>query len=215
TPHVLQTIAGAARAAGADRLVHLVLENDNNDSSLIGGPQPAQARPYDAQWNDDFHHAAHVLLTGEGVAYYADYVASPLESFARALAEGFAYQGEQSAYRQRPRGTATAGLISTSFVNFLQNHDQIGNRGFGERLVNLAHRPALLALRAILLLAPSIPMLFMGEEHWAAEPFLFFVDFPEPLAEAVRQGRRRELERHPGFPANGDPAIPDPANARS
>jgi len=215
TPHVLQTIAGAARAAGAGRLVHLVLENDNNDPSLIGRSAPTQARPYDAQWNDDFHHAAHVLLTGEGVAYYADYVGSSLESLARALAEGFAYQGERSSHRQRPRGAPTTGLASTSFVNFLQNHDQIGNRGFGERLVNLAHRPALLALRAILLLAPSIPMLFMGEEHWAPEPFLFFVDFPEPLAEAVRQGRRRELERHPGFPTDSDAAIPDAASARS
>jgi maltooligosyltrehalose trehalohydrolase len=215
TPHILQTIAEAARAAGAGRLVHLVLENDDNASGLIGGGALTPRRPYDAQWNDDFHHAAHVLLTGEGAAYYADYADAPIASLGRALAEGFAYQGEVSQYRRRSRGEATKGLPSTAFVNFLQNHDQIGNRGFGERLVHLADPSALAALSAILLLAPAIPMLFMGEEHWAPEPFLFFVDFHEALAEAVRNGRRREMKRHPGFRTSGDVTIPDPASEDS
>ncbi len=207
-PHVLETIALAARkAAGPGRPVHLVLENDNNSASLIGGESPGSSRPYDAQWNDDFHHAAHVTLTGETAIYYADYASSPVRLLGRALAEGFAYQGEYSGYRKRPRGEPTAGLSSLAFVNFLQNHDQIGNRGLGERLSRLADPQALRAMSAVLLLAPSIPMLFMGEEHAAPEPFLFFVDFPAELADAVRHGRQSELAGYPGFEAR---PIPDP-----
>ncbi len=208
-PHVLESIAAAARAAaGPGRRIHLILENDDNAARLLGG------HPYDAQWNDDFHHAAHVLLTGERHAYYADYAEHPLRSFGRALAEGFVYQGEVSAYRGRPRGEDSAGLPTTAFVNFLQNHDQIGNRGGGERLAALADPRALRALMAVLLLAPSIPMLFMGEEHAAPEPFLFFVDFPPALARAVREGRKRELRRYPGF-VGAARALPDPAAPES
>jgi maltooligosyltrehalose trehalohydrolase len=211
----LQAIAEAARKAGAGRFVHLILENDDNECSLIGGGCSTPKRPYEAQWNDDFHHAAHVLLTGERETYYADYVAAPLASFGRALAEGFAYQGEVSRHRHRPRGEPTEGLPSTSFVNFLQNHDQIGNRAFGERLVHLADPSALAAFGAILLLTPAVPMLFMGEEHGAPEPFFFFADFHGALAEAVRQGRRRELEQLPGFRTHNNAAIPDPVGERS
>jgi maltooligosyltrehalose trehalohydrolase len=207
-PHVLETIASAARgAASPDRHVHLLLENDNNAASLIGGQSPGSAKPYDAQWNDDFHHAAHVVLTDERVIYYADYAPAPVERLGRALAEGFAYQGEYSGYRKRPRGESTAGLPSLAFVNFLQNHDQIGNRAFGERLSQLADPQALRAMSAVLLLAPSIPLLFMGEEHAAPEPFLFFVDFPSELARAAREGRQRELAGFPGFERG---QIPDP-----
>jgi maltooligosyltrehalose trehalohydrolase len=211
-PHVLDTIARAARkAAGPGRLIHLVLENDNNAAGLIGGESPARARPYDAQWNDDFHHAAHVLLTGEGAIYYADYAQGPAGYLGRALAEGFAYQGEYSGHRKRGRGEPTASLTSLAFVNFLQNHDQVGNRAFGERLIQLADPHALRALSAVLLLAPSIPLLFMGEEHAAPEPFLFFVDFPHELAQAVRTGRRRELAGFPGFDQQDcRGTIPDP-----
>ena len=216
TPHILETIAETVRrAAGPARRVHLVLENEDNAARLVGGELPAPARPYSAQWNDDFHHAAHVLLTGETAAYYGDYARLPSACLGRALAEGFVYQGDVSPRRQRPRGESTVGLPLTAFVNFLQNHDQIGNRGFGERLTSLAAPEALSAMTAVLLLAPAIPMLFMGEEHAAPEPFLFFADFQGELAEAVRKGRRRELARFPGFRDDAGANLPDPIGEES
>jgi maltooligosyltrehalose trehalohydrolase len=208
TPHLLNEIAEAVRdRIGNTRHVHLVLENDDNAPELLA---PGL---YTAQWNDDFHHAAHVVLTGEASGYYADYADDPVARLGRALAEGFVYQGEHSGYRDQPRGGSSAHLPSTAFVDFLQNHDQIGNRAFGERLTAQASPAALQAMRAILLLSPAIPMLFMGEEHGASEPFRYFVDFQGELATAVRDGRRREFSRFADF---ADPAardrIPDPTD---
>ncbi len=207
--HFLDDLATRARATAAPgRHLHLVLENDDNTARLLG------EELYDAQWNDDFHHAFHVILTGETAGYYRDYGEAPLKQLGRCLTEGFAYQGEWSAHRGRARGTASGGLSPLAFVNFLQNHDQIGNRAFGERLTELAPPEALAAATAILLLAPSPPLLFMGEEWGADTPFLFFCDFKGELGTAVRDGRRREFAR---FPAFADPAerkrIPDPVAA--
>jgi 1,4-alpha-glucan branching enzyme len=129
----------------------------------------------------------------------------------RTLAEGFAYQGERSPFREAPRGEPSAHLPPGAFVNFLQNHDQIGNRAFGERLISLAPRAALEAAIAIQLLAPAPPLLFMGEEVGATTPFLFFCDFKGDLADAVREGRRREFARFPAFvSADARERIPDP-----
>ncbi|HEY6578473.1 MAG TPA: malto-oligosyltrehalose trehalohydrolase [Rhizomicrobium sp.] len=187
------------------RHVHLVLENDNNDARLL-------QRGFDAQWNDDVHHALHVLLTGEAGGYYQDYAAAPAKALARALAEGFVYQGEASPHRGgEPRGTPSADLAPTCFVSFLQNHDQIGNRAFGERLTTLARPAALRAAIALQLLSPQIPLVFMGEEAGAREPFLYFTDHNPELAKAVRDGRRSEFAKFPEF---SDPQrreqIPDP-----
>jgi maltooligosyltrehalose trehalohydrolase len=170
-------------------------------------------RHFDAQWNDDIHHALHVLLTGEHQGYYEGYIQNATEKLARALAEGFIYQGEPSPYREgEPRGEPSAHLPPTSFVAFLQNHDQVGNRAFGERLTTLAKPQALRAASALLLLSPQIPLLFMGEEYGATQPFLYFTSYlQEDLANAVREGRRQEFAR---FPAFSDPQkraqIPDP-----
>jgi maltooligosyltrehalose trehalohydrolase len=134
-----------------------------------------------------------VWLTGEAQGYYRDYQRSPLRDIARSLASGFVYQGETSAHRDgRPRGEASGGLAPTAFVNFLQNHDQIGNRPLGDRLENLVSKDAIEAALAITLLAPPIPMLFMGEEWGSKTAFPFFCDFTGDLAKAVREGRRRE-----------------------
>lgn len=212
SPHVLEELAQRARAlVGVDRQVHLVLENDRNSAALLSREADGEPRYYTAQWNDDFHHAMHVVLTGETSGYYGDYRADTVGAVGRILAEGFAYQGEMSAYRDARRGEPSAHLPPTAFVNFLQNHDQIGNRAFGERLTTLASPEALKAASGILLLAPSIPLLFMGEEYGAIDPFYFFVDFQGELAAAVREGRRKEFSR---FAAFTDPAsrerIPDP-----
>jgi maltooligosyltrehalose trehalohydrolase len=190
------------------RHVALVVENDANDVTLLDDG-------YDAQWNDDVHHCAHVIATGETGGYYRDYAGDPVGWLGRALATGFAYQGEASAHRNgKPRGSPSARFLLTAFVSFLQNHDQIGNRAFGERLAQLAAPEALHALTALILLAPSPPMLFMGEEWAASTPFLFFCDFEPELAKLVTAGRRREFEAFPQFTdARVRTTIPDPAAA--
>jgi malto-oligosyltrehalose trehalohydrolase len=192
------------------RHVHLVLEHEGN----VAGHLTAG---FDAQWNDDFHHVMHVLLTGEHEGYYSDYAVDPAQKLARSLAEGFIYQGQASQYRGgKKRGTPSAHLPPTAFVNFLQNHDQIGNRALGERLTALADPVALEAAIALLLLSPQIPMLFMGEEEASATPFFYFTDHHDALADAVREGRRAEFA---SFAAFADPArretIPDPNAAQT
>jgi malto-oligosyltrehalose trehalohydrolase len=190
--HILDEIRAAVPAAK-----HLVLEN---------GPGK-----YNAQWNDDSHHGYHVLATGESDGYYVAYADQPARHLARCLAEGFAYQGEVSPFSKEARGEKSSHLPASCFVDFLQNHDQIGNRAFGERLTVLSDPPKLRALSAILLLAPAPPLIFMGEEWGCRQPFLFFCDFSGDLGEAVRKGRREEFAR---FAAFRDPAvrekIPDP-----
>jgi maltooligosyltrehalose trehalohydrolase len=190
----LAELAAEVRASVThDRYIHLVVENDDNDAELL-------RRGFDAQWNDDLHHALHVLLTGEMRGYYIDYAAAPAEALARALAEGFVYQGEPSQHRAgQPRGSSSANLAPVSFVSFLQNHDQTGNRAFGERLTQLADPQALRAAIALQLLCPQIPLVFMGEEAGAREPFLYFTDHQPGLAEAVRKGRREEFANFPEF----------------
>jgi len=202
----LEEMAAAVRKTmPPGRQVHLVLENDNNDAALLAGR-------FDAQWNDDGHHVLHILLTGEHDGYYEDYVPDPAERLARCLKQGFIYQGEASKHRGgKPRGMPSGDLPPTAFVLFLQNHDQIGNRAFGERLTALADPKALEAAIALLLLCPQIPLIFMGEEVASVSPFLFFTDHNPELAEAVRDGRRREFA---GFAQFSDPSLlaklPDP-----
>src|SRR5207237_6791642 len=163
-------------------------------------------RKDDAQCNDDSHHAYHVLATGESDGYYIAYADQPAKHLARCLAEGFAYQGEVSPFSKEKRGEPSSHLPPWCFVDFLQNHDQIGNRAFGERLLSLSSQKGLVALSAIQLLAPSPPLIFMGEEWGCKQPFLFFCDFEGELGEAVRKGRRDEFSRFAGFTGE----IPDP-----
>jgi maltooligosyltrehalose trehalohydrolase len=202
--HIVCEIGAALRAGpGRERHVHLVLENDANEARFLG---PCAT----AQWNDDLHHAAHVLATGEADGYYADYAERPLERLGRALAEGFAYQGEPSPFRGgAPRGAPSAHLPPGAFVSFLQTHDQVGNRALGERLHALADPARERSLLACLLMSPQVPMLFMGEEFAAATPFLYFCDFGGELAQAVARGRREEFARFAAFAE----ALPDPGDA--
>jgi malto-oligosyltrehalose trehalohydrolase len=196
-PHLLHELSRAVGALAKDtgRHIHLVLENDDNRASLLDPRADPPAGKYRAQWNDDYHHAWHVLLTGENKGYYADYQQNPRADIARILASGFAYQGEPSAHRDgRRRGEPSGASPPTAFVNFLQNHDQIGNRPLGERLVSQADEAELRAAMAITLLAPMPPLLFMGEEWGSTKPFPFFCDFHGDLAEAVRKGRREEFK---------------------
>ena len=195
-------------AAETGRHIHLVLENDDNAASLLDANEDPPRGKYRAQWNDDYHHAWHVLLSGESHGYYRDYQCSPLRGIARALGSGFVYQGEASAHRGgQLRGEPSGKLAPTSFVNFLQNHDQIGNRALGDRLESIADSKAVEVALAITLLAPTVPMLFMGEEWGSKRPFPFFCDFHGDLAEAVRKGRRKEFA---GAYARYGDEIPNP-----
>ena len=196
---------------GLHKPVHLILENDRNEASRLG-ERPGQPGKFDAQWNDDAHHGIHVLLTGETDGYYGDYARAPIQHLGRALTEGFVFQGDPSPFREgRPRGEPSRHLRPTAFVSFLQNHDQIGNRAFGDRLVNLAHPDALRAAVSILLLAPSVPLLFMGEEWGAREPFPYFCDFGGELAQQVIAGRRGQFARFERFRDEAArERIPDP-----
>ncbi|MDT7951640.1 MAG: malto-oligosyltrehalose trehalohydrolase [Acetobacteraceae bacterium] len=187
------------------RHIGLVVENERNRVPLLGGPPQ-----FDAQWADDFHHCLHVLLTGEQEGYYGAFQ-DATEKLRRVLTEGFAYQGEVPPGSTSGRGEPSAELPTTAFVMCLQNHDQTGNRAMGERLSVLASPEAVRAATALLLLAPFIPMLFMGEEFASTTPFLFFTDHHDELADAVREGRRSEFSGFSGFQDEAKRArIPDP-----
>lgn len=218
----LDALAARIRREIPDRHIHLVLENERNAARHlrpVGG--------FDAQWNDDGHNTLHPLLTGESEGYYEDFHEDGAAKLAKVLAEGFLFQGQHSPHLGAPRGEPSAHLPPTAFVLFLQNHDQVGNRAFGERLSALADPQALRAATALLLLSPQIPLLFMGEEWGASAPFLFFTDHNPGLAPLVRDGRRKEFARFAAFRDSAmreripDPneeatfraSIPDPAEA--
>jgi maltooligosyltrehalose trehalohydrolase len=195
-------------AAESTRHIHLGLENGDNRASLLDPVEEPPRGKYRGQWNDDYHHAWHVILTGEAQGYYGDYQRSPRQDLARALSSGFVYQGEAAAFwGGKRRGEPSGGLPPSAFVNFLQNHDQVGNRAFGDRLESIADPKTIEAALAVTLLAPMTPMLFMGEEWGSKSPFPFFCDFKGGLADAVRNGRRREYAW--AYARHGD-EVPDP-----
>jgi maltooligosyltrehalose trehalohydrolase len=206
--HLLDELAERVHAACPR--AHLILENQANEARRLARDGRGHPSHFTAQWNDDLHHVLHVAATGERAGYYADYCGD-LPKLARALAEGFSFQGEVMPYRGRPRGEPSATLPPLAFVAFIQNHDRIGNRAFGERLSQLSAPAALRAIAAVYLLLPQVPMLFMGEEWAASQPFLFFSDFAGELGAAVRAGRRREFARFPEYQdALRQLQIPDP-----
>jgi maltooligosyltrehalose trehalohydrolase len=191
------------RAENLNRRIFLMAESDLNDSRFIR-PQAQSGFDIDVHWNDDFHHALHRLLTGETDGYYQDY--GQISHLAKAYTDGFIYTGEYSAYRERCRGNASRDICPTRFLIFDQNHDQVGNRLYGERLSALVPFDALKLAAAATLLSPNIPLLFMGEEYGETAPFQYFVShWDKDLIEAVRHGRKAEFS---GFIWEGEP--PDP-----
>jgi malto-oligosyltrehalose trehalohydrolase len=206
-----ELIARVEQGPGQQRHIHLVLENEHNTARWLTradiGPQHGAGV---SQWNDDSHHTLHVLLTGEHEAYYADYADAPLARLGRVLSEGFSYQGERTCTTQCEKGEPSSQLPPAAFIDFLQNHDQIGNRAFGERLTQLVPEHKLRAAMAVLLLAPQTPMLFMGEEYGAKTPFLYFCDYEGALAQAIRDGRRAEFKSFSAFAHQSTDSIPDP-----
>jgi maltooligosyltrehalose trehalohydrolase len=202
--HLLQDIGEAVHAEGQrlNRQVHVIAESDLNDARIIS-PISRGGYGLDGQWSDDFHHALHSVLTKERSGYYEDF--GQLKDLANAIREGVVYTGQFSSHRRRRHGNSFKQCAPAQIVVCAQNHDQIGNRAQGDRLSSLVSFEALKVANAAVLLAPYIPLLFMGEEYGETAPFLYFIDHGDPaLIEAVRQGRKRE------FAAFGWTDIPDP-----
>jgi maltooligosyltrehalose trehalohydrolase len=210
--HFLDELADRVHEYVPDRAVHLILENEENQAARLLRDNADRPLTFTAQWNDDVHHVLHSAATGEARGYYADYYGDTAK-LGRALAEGFAFQGEVMPFRGSPRGEASGFLPPEAFIAFIQNHDQIGNHAYGERWGQLAPQATRRAVAAVYLLLPQIPLLFMGEEWNAAQPFPFFCDFGGELGQAVRKGRQAEFAHLPEF---SDPArrhtIPDPVD---
>jgi maltooligosyltrehalose trehalohydrolase len=221
TPDIITELAQAVRQkiggsefgedGSEERHVHLILENADNIARYLRRDSQNNIQLYDAQWNDDIHHVFHVLITGESDGYYSDYARQPIHHLCRCLSEGFAYQGDYSEFHTAQRGEPSSDLPPSAFISFLQNHDQVGNRALGERIATLARPEALKAAMEVLLLAPSPPLLFMGEEFGATSPFYFFCDFHGELAAAVTDGRRNEFAAFDKFKSAATrERIPDP-----
>jgi maltooligosyltrehalose trehalohydrolase len=209
---LLDELAHAVRQRISHRHVHLITEDDRNIVRLHERDAGGRPRLFTAEWNDDFHHSVHVQVTGETDGYYADYAEDSVGKLARALAEGYVYQGEPSLFRNgAQRGVASASLPPTAFINFVQNHDQIGNRAFGERLTTLTNPQRVNLVTTLLLLSPHIPLLFMGEEWGETRPFFFFTDFGGRLGASVRDGRCNEFRKWASFQDGANRRrIPDP-----
>jgi maltooligosyltrehalose trehalohydrolase len=207
--HILAEIKErAAEFAHEDgRLICVMAESDENDSELVRA-ESRGGYGLDGFWSDDFHHCVHTLLTGERAGYYQDF--GKLEQLARALREGYVFQGEEFSFWQRPRGTSAKDVPLPANIICIQNHDQVGNRAKGERLTALSSFAQRQAAAALLLLAPHTPLIFMGQEWDETAPFLFFTSFTDPgLANAVRKGRREEFK---DFAWN---EVPDPQDAQT
>ena len=208
---LVKELAAAVRERFPARHVHLTTEDDRNITWHIERGEAGKPLLVSGEWNDDVHHTVHVLATHEQEGYYEDYLKASVSQLARALATGFVFQGDYSAHRDKKVGVSSEHLPPTAFVNFIQNHDQIGNRAFGERLTDLASRRMVECAQAILLLSPQIPLMFMGEEWGETHPFCFFTDFDGELGEAVSNGRRAEFAKFAAFrDEHSRDLIPDP-----
>lgn len=208
--HVLQELGEAVhqQAEALGRSILVIAESDLNDNRVIADIENG-GWGLDAQWSDDFHHSLHTLLTGERDGYYQDF--GRLTDLAVAISDGFVYQGQMSVHRQRPHGSPSRHLPGERFVICGQNHDQIGNRAQGDRLSALAPFPALKLAAGLILCAPNIPLLFMGEEYGEPAPFLYFTSHTDPgLAQAVREGRRQEFAKF-----SWGQEVPDPQDPRT
>jgi len=195
--HVLGEISARAREAARGRPVYLVAENEPQHVRMV---RPLDQGGYglDALWNDDFHHTAVVAITGRREAYYSDHHGTPQE-LVSAAKHGYLFQGQRYAWQKKPRGTSTRGLSPASFVNFLENHDQVANSGDGSRLRLRTSPGRYRAMTALMLLMPGTPMLFQGQEFGASTPFLYFADHNPELAAAVRKGRAEFVRQFPSI----------------
>ncbi|MCJ8056914.1 malto-oligosyltrehalose trehalohydrolase [Shinella curvata] len=205
--HILQEISDAVRERFSERHVHLIVENPANGTDLLATHHEGR-RLYDADWNDEFHHAVHVAVTGEASGHYEPFADAPFANIKKALAEGYLHEGKRTLPIEP---SPSASLPPTAFVHFLQNHDQVGNRACGDRLHTAIDKHRFRVLTEILVLSPQIPLFFMGDDHLSNRPFHFFSDYEGEIAEAIKANRPREAENFGGFPPGVRPEdIADP-----
>lgn len=195
--HILAEINDETRRVAGRRSILMIAENERQEPRVVRAADDA-GYGMDAMWNDDFHHSAYVAVTGPNEAYYSDYCGSPQELISSAK-WGFLYQGQYSIWQQQRRGQPAFELDGRSFVNYLQNHDQIANSAYGSRLNELTTAGRYKAITALLLLLPGTPMLFQGQEYGATTPFLYFADHHGDLAGLVERGRAEFLKQFPGI----------------
>jgi maltooligosyltrehalose trehalohydrolase len=209
--HVLAELSRQARVAAGARSIVLIAECE---SQLITTIQSIEHGGWglDGVWSDDFHHISRVALTGRGQAYYSDYRGTAQELLS-VIKRGFVYQGQRYQWQKKPRGTVVKNEPASGFVFYLQNHDQVANHLHGDRIHALASHARYRAIAALLLLAPETPMLFMGQEFGASNPFLFFADHHSDLAAKVYEGRKKFLAEFPEYATpEAQAAVPDPAD---
>ncbi|WP_132568189.1 malto-oligosyltrehalose trehalohydrolase [Rhizobium sullae] len=207
--HILAQLSTEVRDAFVDREVHLVVEDQRNLVSLLERDDRGRVKTFTAEWNDDFHHVAHIIATGETAGHYKPFASELWEKTKLSMLYGFVYP-DRADPPELPKDERVY-LPPEAFINFLQNHDQVGNRAFGERLISLAHPSMTEMLTAVLFLSPQIPFLFMGEDYGETQPFHFFCDYTGELGEIVRRGRMAEAEGFGGLKEGktaGD--LPDP-----
>jgi maltooligosyltrehalose trehalohydrolase len=213
-PHILAEIGDEARRAAGRRTIWLVAENEPQDVQAVR-PVEDDGQGLDSLWNDDFHHAAMVRLTGKNPAYYSDYHGTATELMECAK-HGFLYQGQFSQWQEKPRGTPSAGLPATKFISFLQNHDQVANSATGERVDRLTSPGKLRAMTALWLLAPQTPLFFQGQEFAASSPYLYVADYQDEMARLVRDGRANFLSQFPALATDeGRRSLSDPCDPKS
>jgi maltooligosyltrehalose trehalohydrolase len=206
--HFLGELAAAVRRLPGPR--RFLVAEDHRNLDVLVRPRPAGGHGLDAVWSDDYHHELRRLLAGDRDGYFADF-AGRTRDLATIIRRGWLFDGRPSAFFGGPRGTDPSGIPLDRFVHFIQNHDQVGNRPRGDRLTAAVGLDTYRAATALLLFAPELPLLFMGQEWAATTPFRYFTDHAEPLGTQVRQGRRREFQRFEGF--RGE--IPDPQDAET
>lgn len=203
--HILDELAGSVheQAEALGRKVQVIAESDRNDVRVVDPPESG-GYGLDAQWNDDFHHSLHAIITREKTGYYEDF--GEIRHLEKAMREGFVYSGEYSRYRKRRHGSSTKHVPSSKLIVFGQNHDQVGNRAAGDRLSSTQSFEKLRLAACVVVLSPYTPLFFMGEEYGEKAPFQYFISHSDPdLIESVREGRRREFA---AFRWEGE--VPDP-----
>ncbi|HZZ28816.1 MAG TPA: malto-oligosyltrehalose trehalohydrolase [Pirellulales bacterium] len=195
--YILAAVGRAAKEGAGNRTLYLVAENEPEDVAALKPPEE-HGWGLDGMWNDDFHHAAHVQLTGANPAYYSDF-SGTVEELAASVKRGLIYQGQHSRWQNKRRGTPTTGLPAWAFVSFLENHDQVANSPTGQRLHQLTSPNRYRAMIALWLLMPQTPLFFQGQEFAASSPFLFFADFSGQMAAAVVAGRAKFMSQFPSL----------------
>jgi len=209
--HILAVLARRVREAADGRATLLIAENESQDTRLLDPPERG-GFGLDAVWNDDFHHTARVALTGVREGYYTDYGGTPQELLS-AMKRGWLFQGQRYVWQNKRRGSPALHISSERFIAYLENHDQVANTAFGDRPSRSSSAGRYRALTALLLLGPSTPQLFQGQELGGRTPWKYFADHVPDLAQQVKKGRAEFMKQFPRIACpETSRLLPDPAD---